>query len=224
MEIYIFYDTWEANSFAKIMNGRSSSYLPHVLQSIYYRDKFLTIVSDLFNTSYSTNSVLDLVDKEYEKIRPETVTRYGKDYAINSDMYIELMKLAISERKSEMNADIQNFLGLDKVYRIEIQNAEGLNILWNQMALYSEERYENEYYCGTSFQVEALPYPGYAFDYWLVNGQRVDGGTLNISETLSQNYSIKIKAISRRIDEGQLVISEVSSKGANDWVKLRREK
>lgn len=219
----LFFEGADGDTFRTIMAGTGKAdgtVLPHVLESEYYRSKFLTMVADLLNTSFREENVLALVDTEYDRIRAEAATHSNAEELAVSDQYVQTMKLAITEREENLRQAFAELLGAQETYGISLQNAEGVTLSWNQMALYSGEGYENAYYCGTNFVIHATADPGYVFSHWLVNGQRHTGEDLVISDALAVDGTASVVAVSQRVEGAVLGISELSAEGGNDWVKI----
>lgn len=167
----VFFEGSDQDAFRAIMDGTGkagNSIFPHVMESEYYREKFLTIVSDLLNTSFRKENLLAIVDEEYTRIRPETALYYTAEELASRDQYIALMKTAIDERETVIREAFAEYFGMEQTYRVSLRNAEGVTLSWNQMHLSSGKMYENNYYCGTDYTVSASAYPGYRFSHWLV--------------------------------------------------------
>lgn len=223
-ETPIFFEGSNQDTFRLLMDGTGlhshSSVFPHVMESEYYRDKFLTIVSDLLNTSFQKENLLSIVDEEYARIRPETAIYNTAEDLASQDHYIALLKAAINTRETIIRQDFAEYFGMEQSYRVSVQNAEGVTLSWNQIQLHSGEAYENNYYRGTEYTISASAYPGYRFSHWVVNGMRYDGEILTVSDAMAKDGIVEIQAVSEKVTEPALVISEVSAEDGNDWIKV----
>ena len=65
--------------------------------------------------------------------------------------------------------------------------------------------------------------PGYKFNYWLVNGEKIYDEELVIeSEKYKDIEEINIEAVAKyQKKENHLVISEIYAKGDSDWIKIK---
>ena len=198
--------------------GVKSSFT-NVIKSTYYRDKFVTIVLDLLNTTFNFNNINTIIDEEYEKIKSENIKQYSSNQNKKYGNYINLMKDEAKIRESEVFNSFQKYFKLDIKYNLEIQNTSGMEIVWNNMQLYENETYNNEYYCDTEISFNVKEYPGYYFEYWLVNGTKIYDKELKINNSLIKNNKVKISAVSKKNDL-PLIISEISAKDYDDWIKV----
>lgn len=218
-----FFDGSLADTLVSIMNGSgrgTSSNFPKVMQCAYYRNKFLTIVSDLRNTAFAQEHIQEIVDEEWEKIRGEYLEQLGQEQVDSLLAHISLMKKGISQRPGEIGADFAEYFHAQDTYSVSICNEGAVSISWNQMELYQGETYENAYYCGTDFTMDAAAYPGWEFCYWLVNGEPVYGSTLTLSDDLAKDGAVAVETVARRLEGPQIIISEISANQSDDWIRI----
>ena len=96
------------------------------------------------------------------------------------------------------------------------------------MYLAPGDRYACDYYPGVSIHYTATPSPGWRFDHWEVNGQKVkaasvdpDGtAALTADGTLLQDGTCTVRAVAVPVEGERLVIAEVSAAGRQDWIRL----
>ena len=211
------------DTFQSIMNneyrGENSTFL-NVMSSKYYRDRFVTIICDLMNTSFSAESLDNIITEENEKIDEFRKMFYGSDKVSSSEENYNYMKTAALEREKEIRADFKRYFGLEEQYYLNLKVPEGAMVSWNNMHIYENEEYSNDYYKGVDFEIEAVANPGYKFDYWVVNGNQYEGNTLMIDNDLIENNTIVISPVVSKIESSCIVVNSISAKGDYDWIEL----
>ena len=99
---------------SKNLNSNPSFY--YVMKSKYYRDIFLTIICDLLNTSFKEDNIIEIVDKEHNKIIKENNIFYSNEQNIAAMNSIELMKKSNFKRRKDIMQDIDCFFELRDKY------------------------------------------------------------------------------------------------------------
>ncbi len=189
-----------------------------IMESKYYRDKFITIVSDLINTTFNSDYIMKVIDQEYEKIDAENKLRMDEasyEYAKNS---IRDLKEVAYDQYKMLIADIEENYHIKSKYNLYIKNCEGTTIIWNNMIVYPGETYNNKYYKGVNLELKVNSNPGYKFEYWLVNGEKIYDSILSINN-LKFDDNIEIETICSRNND-TIIISEISAKSDSDWIRI----
>ena len=216
-----FFDGCDQDQFVSLMNnlyrGKDSTFR-YVMESDYYRNKFIVLVCDLLNTSFDTDHILDLIDELYDEV-DQPMKDSDLDVYDQADYYISLLKQAVSAREGDIRNDFATYFRMYYQYHSTLLCDDGVKVSWNNMKIYGGESYECDYYTQTSITYQADVYPGYTFEYWLVNGKKYTGDTLVITKDMA-NQDLTIKAVAKQNAEGQLVISEINAKGDSDWYKF----
>lgn len=218
-----FFEGCRGDIFVSLMEGLhrgEGSVFPAVMQSEYYRSRFLTLVSDLLNTSFRTGNVLSVAREEYQKIRTESALQLGDEWAARMDLAYRNLQLSIREREAALREAFTAYFGVEERYRVTFETSEGAAIQWSNQRLNGGGRYANDYYCGVEFPVSVQPEPGYAFAYWLVNGIACRDPELLVSDALAKDGALTVRAVCRPVQEGVLLIREVSAQGFDDWFKV----
>ena len=198
------------------------SVIKNVLSSKYYCDKFVMTVQDLSNTSFNVEKVLSIVDEEVEKINNAYKKYYSEDKYNNWIENIELLKKGINEHAIDLKDDFKNYYGLEKTHTVNVKATEGIQINFSNQELYQNKEYNNSYYRDIDLRFKYKEYPGYKFEYWLVNGEKIYDEELVIESAKHRDCDeINIEAISKyQKKDNHLLISEIYSKGYSDWIKI----
>ena len=80
------------------------------------------------------------------------------------------------------------------------------------MKISENERYSNQYYTGVGLTLNQEVYPGYSFQYWLVNGERVYDYSLTITEEMLKDGKIDIKGVAAIVLEPRASVMIYGSK------------
>ncbi len=200
-------------------NQQNTSFV-QVMKSTYYRNKFVRIVEDLLNTSFSRENMLKIADEEANKINKAVSTYYTKEEKNNFLYHVEYIKENMENRKKEIENDFNQLFALKEKHKINIASTTGMKIYWNNVELLQNEQYENEYYTDIKLDFHYEEYPGYKFQYWLVNGKKIYDKDLIIDNNY-KNKNVEIKIVTEYVpDINHLIISEIYSNGSYDWIKI----
>lgn len=219
----VFFDGCTDDTFRNIMNGEVRGYdcsLVDVLKSEYYREKFIVILCDLMNTAFTTENIISVLENEYTYMLNETINYYdnSKQFLFLQPLYYELIREAITQRNNEIENDIEEYFQLCDKYILNLNNAKGISLQWNNIQLFQEDTYKCNYYAGVGPSIVATEYPGYKFCYWLVNGQKYYSNILKITSDMVKNNKCDVTVVSIPVEEGKPVISRISAKGDSDWI------
>lgn len=112
----VFFDGAVGNQFEAIMEGKyraEGSTFPHVMESTYYRNKFVQIMQELMKGPFVTEHILKLIDEEAGKIAPAMRLYYGKERYEEWQDWIILMKRAVVEQNQRLSEDMWTYF---KIY------------------------------------------------------------------------------------------------------------
>lgn len=219
---YEFFDGALEDTFVSIMNNeyraKGNSFI-NVMKSKYYRDKFITIICDLTNTSFSKESLELVLSEEDEKISYFRKIYYTYDMCNTSENESEQMKKAVLSRPTEVKNDIETYFNLDEKYTFNLNVPKGVMVSWNNMKIYEGEQYTNDYYKGVDLYLRADANPDYEFEYWLINDKKVYGETIILESDKFPDVVDICPVVSKKKDSC-LVINKISAEGGSDWIEL----
>lgn len=218
-----FFEGSKAEQFDTIMNGiyrsEGTSFI-NTMQSEYYRDKFITILCDLLNTSFSGENMLKIINDENNKIAAARKEFYDENYDSQSELNVEQMRQYALKRSAVIGECITRYFGCSEKYMMNLEISDGVEVYWNNEKFYAGETYLCEYYRGVQLTINQDTYPGYEFKYWLVNDQPIYEDKLLLTDDMINNGLVCIKPVLEKEKEVQIVISEIHSKGKDDWIKI----
>lgn len=195
-----------------------------------YRDRFVTILCDLMNTSFRTDNVLSLMQQLCSSSEEEFRMFFTPDYM---DRITEDQNLAMEAEagyNTRIEKDLRKYFGLKEKYLMSLSAGEGVTITWNNMLLAPGEEYTCPYYRGVQVCLSASVSPGWSFDHWEINGEPVENdqegeepdgaATLIVDGGFLQEKGCTVRAVSVPVEGELFIIDEVSSAGTDDWIRL----
>lgn len=101
-----------SDQFEAIMEDKylgEDSTFPRVMESTYYRNKFIQIMQELMNGPFVTENVLSIIDEEANKIAPAMRLYYGRDGYGEWQDWVNLMKRAATEQNQNIKQDMYTY-------------------------------------------------------------------------------------------------------------------
>ncbi|MCL1865896.1 MAG: CotH kinase family protein [Oscillospiraceae bacterium] len=122
----------------------------------------------------------------------------------------------LEQRPAAIADQIESELGFRKADKtaLTFKNGLGGTAVMNTRPVGESETVTGNYYSRTSVSVTAQPFDGYFVDYWLVDGQRINGES-SVTVDLASPVSVEVN-YARDPDFASLVISEIGA----DYVEI----
>lgn len=191
-----------------------------VMDSEYYRNKFVIYVRDLLNTSFSIENIIEIITEENYKISEIRKKYYDKEFVENAEFYVGQMIQAAQDRQTDIDNLFAVYFYLHDKYVLNLKTSDGITVMWNNMHLYANDIYSNQYYKGIGINLTQESYPGYTFQHWIINGRKVYDPSVQITDEMIEEGVVNIQAVAFQNDLPEIVISEISAAGENDWIKI----
>ena len=198
----------------------SQSLFSNVMKVKRYRDRFVTIVTDLLNTSFESSSVKALMEKIYIRKRAEILKNWGSEFDEAALLFIKSAEETADKRAEEMARNFSSYFGLEETYSLRLSADEGVTVSWNNMSLTGNDGYSCDYLKDVRISYRTSVSPGYRFKYWLVNGEKVKDKVLKINGNEAEEGIVAVEAVAERVTGPLLLIAEVSAKSSSDWIRL----
>lgn len=198
----------------------SRSSFSNVMASTYYRSKFITYIRDLLNTSFSEESITNVIYNEDKKINKIRKLYYEEEFIQDAKDHVKQILCAAKNRSNEVENVLADYFGLYDKYRFHLETSDGIAVKWNNMSIFADHEYNNQYYKGCEMILDQDAYPGYKFKYWLVNGEKVYDTSLTLTDQMILEDVVHIQAIAEKKDNPEIIISELSAKGHADWIRV----
>lgn len=158
---------WSTEVFDYLMKDEGSTF-HHVMDCKRYRDTLLTYIDDLLRTTFEPEHDCRILRSLYGQMKEEYIRAYGEEFWEEMEETRAVTEKNIREKESLLRGDIEKYLGLKERYTVRMEADEGIAVSWNNQHISPGETWTNTYYCGTSFDVQAEPLPGYRLSGWEV--------------------------------------------------------
>ena len=167
-------EQWSSELIDYLMRDEKNTFC-RVMQCRRYRDKFLTYIDDLLQTTFEPDYACAVLDALYRDMEQEYIRDYGQAFWTEMEDTAEKTKNNVREKESLYRANIAKYMGLEDRYKVTIEAGEGVSVSWNNMIVNPGGTWSNDYYRGTSFAVEAEPEEGWRFAGWEIEGSADEG-------------------------------------------------
>lgn len=227
--LFDFDETYYARSssdiFVSIMESRlrgEGSHFKDIINLNSYRDKYVMITQDLLNTAFNKENILKIVEEEANKIKKSYRKYYSSEDYNNFVRSIDKLKSGVKRRDITISNDFKKYFNLLEKHKVTVKTNKGIQINFSNQELFQNNTYSNNYYVDIDLRYNYKEYPGYKFNYWLVNGKKIYNQELVIESELYKDIDeISIEAIAKYTeDDNHLLISEVYANGDSDWIKI----
>ena len=98
--------------FGTLMDKWNESTFKLVMESDYYREKFIGLLEELMNGPFRTENVLRIIDEEVEKIEHQTKLFYSEDRYGRWEAQLRLLKQAVEKRNDEIKELVLEYFGV----------------------------------------------------------------------------------------------------------------
>ena len=196
------------------------------------REIYIRYYLSLANYYFAPGRSLDVMAQMHESHGRELKYLYNETELLagNADtpenvdyghVLTELDKIAsfLEERPAYALQDLSLSFGFSQTYKLLLENKNQANISIDY-AVFHDMAYEGTYFGEVPVKISASPKWGYQFDYWLVNGNRVDTETLEISPDRIEDGFVGIECVTSPDPEAGLSITAIKSKGLGDYIIL----
>lgn len=202
-----------------------NSALENMLKNYRYRNKMLTMLCDLMNTSFTKENLSNVIENEKALVASEipylaseSNYSYKNNFVHNFEHLSDTLLNTALERTKRVKEFLHKKYDLDTTYKLQVETANAV-VSWNYISIY--DNFEGEYYNNVPFTISADVFPGYEFDYWSVNGVKYYDEDLTIdSAEMVEDGKIYIYLKTKKDNSATLIINEVYPKGGEDWIEI----
>jgi hypothetical protein len=171
-----------ANTLVDIMDGAlAPERVIHelgILTDAHRNEVTVAMLSDTLNPGSSWPNRAS-IDREHDIIRDFATRRPGYMLrAINSTLSRGGMRFAPENR-----------------YEVALTTGQGGGARMNLRPVGESEAAVGNYYANTSIKITALPNAGYAVDFWIVNGERINGDSVTIDAAAEVSLHFRARVL-----------------------------
>ncbi|MDF2484666.1 MAG: hypothetical protein K0R46_834 [Herbinix sp.] len=163
------------------------------------KELFIKQTADLFNGAFAPKNLSEVLGVMNAARMNELNHTYGKnllDDWVKPDQLeyrLGVLKTYAQERASHILTKYQSYFGLGKIYELKASPAEGGSIKVNSYV--TDEFFEGSYYEDYATIITASLPEGVTFDYWLVNGEKVEGEELTITPSIIKDGLVEVNCM-----------------------------
>lgn len=197
-----------------------------------YKNQLIQNICDLLAGTLTEENVLRKIaeedakmQNEKERMLNETLIYEKLAFILSTrDGYMKEMRDFMQERPAFIYQFLEEYFGLSEPYELTVQVPdENAKIVWNSLELvHTGQPFSGKYYKEIPLELSCLPAFGYEFDYWLVNGERVETETLVLSERIKEGGEVLVQAAVKRAEteDALPVLSEISCKSVDNYLEF----
>lgn len=163
------------------------------------KELFIKQTADLLNGAFAPKNLSEVLGAMNATRMNELNHTYGKnllDDWVQPDQLeyrLGVLKTYAQERASHILTKYQSYFGLGKIYELKASPAEGGTIKVNSYV--TDEFFEGSYYEDYATTISAMLPEGTTFDYWLVNGEKIEEEELVITPSLIKDGLVEVNCM-----------------------------
>ncbi len=163
------------------------------------REIFIEKTLDLINGAFTSENVSTVLEEMNASRLNELKNTYNSnllEYWVSYDQLagrLEELKSYINQRANYILWDYKEYFDLGEIYQLTVGPIDGCQFRINSFV--TDGGFEGSYYSNYDTTISASLTKGKEMDYWLVNGSRVDGKELIITEHLIKDNKVEVELI-----------------------------
>ncbi|MCM1334503.1 MAG: CotH kinase family protein [Bacteroides sp.] len=221
------------NTLSNVLTGNhmqgSSALLSALLERADMRKKFANTVCDLIGGAFSAESALETVEALIAESDPECMYALENGYTSTwaraetfADSRQQVRDFAVNRPDVMLRSLRSEFKYGDEMYAVTLHNPTGAESFLNSQKLDAAGSLGGRYFTACSVPIGAKVYPGYAFDYWTVNGNVYTSPSFELTSAMAdENGEIEVFLYLKKAERSDSVyVSELYTAGDGDWIEL----
>lgn len=209
------------------MHGSRAAELQYMIESTaLLQDNFPLIYSESY-AHYMKNTLYEADEKYVNEMR--SMIRYinlleDNYYAPDvTDMDYIAHQMFLIERYTKLRPeyvkeDLQTAFGEMTSYTLNVENPSWAKINID-FASTTEASFSGSYFAEVSVELSALPKLGYQFDYWLVNGERVEERAFTVHSEMVQRGEVSVVCICSPAEDAELALYGIKAQNG-DYIEI----
>lgn len=161
-----------------------------------YKNQFVNTVYDLLNSeTFSETHIIQIIDEENAAYSPWYQWVYGEEKEREREHNIERLKSNVTERREQVENYLKKYFGCKTPYMLSIVPCRAEGILHLNSLYLDGSGYTGIY--DADYPV-VISYEGQETDgsvCWMVNGEKIEGDTLVITEDMIWDGRVEIELI-----------------------------
>lgn len=216
-----------------VLNGRHMQGASELLKAVLERDdmkiKFANTVCDLMYGEFSFNKAIAVIEDKIQECDVECMYALRNGYTSEwanewtfADSRQQIRDF-FQNRPYVMLTDMTDVFGYDNgMYKVTVNGSQGGTTYLNTVSAEQGETSTISYYSNCSVPIKAIPYTGYKFSHWEINGNIVEEAETEISYDMASEEKITVRAVYEKADveNEQVYIKRLYTSGASDSITI----
>lgn len=216
-----------------VLNGRHMQGASELLKAVLERDdmkiKFANTVCDLMYGEFSYEKALEVIEDKIQECDVECMYALRNGYTSEwanewtfADSRQQIRDF-FQKRPNTMLTDMTNVFGYDSgMYKVSMSTSQCGKAYLNTVSVKPGEYSEINYYQECSVPIKAVPYTGYKFSHWEINGKTSEENETEITYNMAANGQVSIKAVFEKteVENEQIYIKRLYTSGSGDSITL----
>ncbi len=191
-------------------------------------EKFINTMCELMYGAFSEDNVIETLEMLEKSCDPELMYALKNGYVSTwanewsfADSRNQIVDFA-KYRSVIIERSIKKIWELsDDKYDLIVKAPTGADIKLVSKTVKSGEQFTVRYFTVCSGSITALPYDGYDFGHWEINGVRYDTPEVKIGAGMASDGRIQADLYLERTENtGEVCVSELYTGGDGDWIEL----
>lgn len=146
---------------------------------------------------------------------------YAEDASFGEGLQREIDRLHafLVNRKDYVTQDMSGLWGPFTTYDLMLTNSEAANITLDYATL-NETFFTGMYYKEVPLSISAKAKPGYRFDYWVINGEKYEEPSFEVTEAMINGDSLSLECVCSPDPDAEICITAVKTNVGNDYIEL----
>ncbi|MBQ7954943.1 MAG: CotH kinase family protein [Lachnospiraceae bacterium] len=125
----------------------------------------------------------------------------------------------LMNRKYYVAEDLSASFGPFTTYELLLENAGGANVSLDY-ATTNESYFSGMYYKEVPLTISAQAKPGYRFDYWLINGEKYEEPSFEVTKSMITEKGLSLECVSSPDPDAGIYITALKSNIGSDYIVL----
>ncbi len=220
-------DTLSAVLWGPHMQGQSTV-LMGILKRTDMRDRFMATMCELMSGAFSADSVKEALEALEKMSDPEQmyalkngfISSWANEWSF-ADSRKQITEFGENRERIMIRCLKKIYEISGDLYNVNIRVPSGGDVKLGTQTVKSGDTYSVDYFKECNAELKALPYDGYAFDHWEINGKTFSEGTVRISSQMAEDGNVRIILYLKKTEKaGNVTISEIYTAGEGDWIEI----
>ena len=216
-----------------VLTGRHMQGGSHILAGLLKREdmqeKFANTLCELMAGAFSPENTVKELDRLITISDSEQMYALENGYTSSwankntfKDSRDQIVSFAQNRPAVILRSLSKQFGYTGEKYTVSFTNPKGSDTMLGSMKLSAGEKLTVQYFRENKETLTAVPYSGYEFDHWEINGKTYKTASVKLSVSMAdENKNIDVRLFMKKTAQsGGVCVSELYSAGDGDWIEI----